>query len=75
MLEKLKKINLELIDNEELSQENLEKQLLIRKILSDKDCFFKISIETAYSILRDLGIRKDKLKEVYSELIDYTNKE
>lgn len=75
MLEKLRKINLELIDNEELSQENLEKQLLIRKILSDKDCFFKISIETAYSILRDLGIRKDKLKEVYSELIDYTNKE
>lgn len=75
MLETLRKINLTLIDKDDLSQEELEKQLLIRKILSDKDCFFKISMETAYSILKDLGIQKDKVKEVYSELIDYTNKE
>ena len=74
MLETLRKRNIDLIEKYQNDTESFEKQLLIKKILSDKECFFKMSIETAYAILKDLGIAKDKLKEVYSELIDYKSK-
>ena len=69
MIEKLRHINNELI---ELSNDdyNLKKQRLIEKILSDDKCFFKISIEQAYAILRDLGLAENELKSIYMELID-----
>ena len=51
------------------NDEELKKQLLIKKILEEKDCFLKISIEDAYSILRDLKISEEDLKKVYIELI------
>jgi hypothetical protein len=52
---------------EELMKEDKDKYELIFKILSDDDCFKKINIETAMSILEDLGVEdKDK---VYIELL------
>lgn len=69
MIEKLKSINKKLIDLNKNNDKELKKQLLIKKILEEKDCFLKISIEDAYSILRDLKISEEDLKKVYIELI------
>lgn len=69
MIEKLKCINEKLIKLNKNNDEELKKQLLIKKILEEKDCFLKISIEAAYSILRDLKIPEEDLKKVYIELI------
>lgn len=69
MIEKLKSINKKLIDLNKNNDEELKKQLLIKKILEEKDCFLKVSIEDAYSILRDLKISEEDLKKVYIELI------
>lgn len=69
MIEKLKSINKKLIDLNKNNDKELKKQLLIKKILEEKDCFLKISIEDAYSILRDLKISEEDLKKVYIKLI------
>ena len=69
MIEKLKSINKKLIDLNKNNDKELKKQLLIKKILEEKDCFLKISIEDAYSILRDLKISEEDLKTVYIKLI------
>ena len=73
MLEKIKKLNEQLIEKYKNDLQQLEKQLLIKRILSEKNCFFKMNIETAYSILKDLEVKEDCLKEIYCELIDYKN--
>lgn len=54
----------------ELSPEDRKKHELIKKILNEKNCFFKISIEQAYGILRDLGIEEKLLKAIYIQLLD-----
>lgn len=46
---------------------------LIKKILEDKDCFFKLDAETSYSIIRDLGFDKKETLEIYQELISQKN--
>ena len=75
MLNALKKKNEQLIELYINDQDKLNKQLLIKRILGENNCFLKISIETAYSILSDLQVDKSKIKEVYNELIDYKNLE
>lgn len=42
---------------------------LICNILNYKDCFKKMNIKTAYSILFDLGFDGDELKKIYNEII------
>ena len=44
---------------------------IISKILKDDTCFFKISKEEAYIILEDIGIAKDKVDLIYSNLISH----
>ena len=73
MLDKLKQLNNKLIDKNMNDKENLKKYKLIQKILSDDKCFFKMEIEYAYSILRDLEIEEKYLKDIYMELIDAKN--
>ena len=75
MLEKLRELNLKLIDNYQNDEEKLKKQLIIQKMLSFKNCFLQMDIETAYSVLRDLTLPKESIKEVYKELIDIKNYE
>ena len=69
MLEKLKEINVKIIeqcsDDEEKS-----KQLLIQKILDEDNCFMKMNVEVAYALLRELNIDESMLKETYLELIN-----
>ena len=69
MIEKLREMNKKLIEVNANNPEELEKQELIRKILSVDECFLNMSIDTAYAILRDLKIEEDSIKSVYYQLI------
>lgn len=73
MIEKLREVNEKLINTYINNEDILKKQLLIKKLLKEKDCFFKIDIETAYSILTDLEISESDLRSIYMELIDIKN--
>ena len=72
MLDKLIETNNNII-NQTNDEDKKKKHLLIKKMLEDKQCFFKINIETSYAILRELNIPEEELKNVYSELIDSSN--
>ena len=72
MLEKLIEINNNII-NQTTDEEKKKKHLLIKKILSDKQCFLKMNIETSYALLRELNIPEKEIKEKYQELIDSSN--
>lgn len=72
MLEKLRLINNKFLEIK-TDENELKKHQLIKKVLNDDKCFFKMSIEQAYAILRDLDFSEEELKEIYSELIDYKN--
>lgn len=69
MIEKLKEINDKLIELNKDNKEELKKQILIKKILEEKDCFLKMNIEYAYAVLRDLKFSEDEIKKVYMQLI------
>lgn len=73
MIDKLRKINNDLIEKNKNNQEILKKQNLIHEMLDFDDLFFRINVEDAYGILRDLGFEENQLKEVYLELIDKKN--
>lgn len=68
MLNKLRDINEKLINYYKDNSKEYEKQLKIKNILMDDNCFRNIKIEVAYSILRDLKISEENLKIVYMQL-------
>lgn len=68
MLEKLKKINISLIEYYKNDEKNLKIQKTISKILKTEDCFLKMPIEQAFSILRELKIPKQDFEKIYLEL-------
>ena len=70
MIDKLKELNLKLINDYQNDETRLKSQLLIQKMLENQHC---LDIETAYSILRDLTIPDEYIKEVYKSLIDIKN--
>jgi|GEM_PF-910422 len=72
-IQELQKLNNALIKKHANSPELKARQLLIKKLLSDPQCFFKISIETAFALLKDLGIDEAERKNVYSVLISHSN--
>lgn len=72
MLEKLRLINDKFLEIRTDENDKVKHQL-IKKILNDDKCFFKMGIEQAYAILRDLDFSEEELKGIYSELIDYKN--
>ena len=69
MINKLRKINDELI-RKAVDTKEKKKYEIIKKIMNDDNCFFKMDIEYAYSILRDLGIEEEKIRGIYMCLID-----
>ena len=69
MINKLREINNKLLNIHDINSDKYKKQLQIKNILVDDGCFYRIKIETAYSILRDLGIAESDLKSVYKQLI------
>lgn len=69
MIEKLRKINDDIIATS-VDVDVINRHTIIKNIMEDDNCFFKIDIEYAYSILRDLGIPENELKYIYLKLID-----
>lgn len=75
MIDKLKMITEKYIEANKENPEELKKYELIRNILNKKDCFLNMSIEYAYSILRDLQIPENEIKNVYTQLINLSQNE
>ncbi len=73
MQEKLKEINQRLLLTSADDKKETKKQLLIKKILNKDNCFYEMSIEEAFAILRDLGIQEADLGKVYSKIIEPSN--
>lgn len=49
--------------------DDFEKYNLIKNILKEDDCFFKIDKTTAYAILEDLDFLKKEIPLIYDKLI------
>ena len=49
--------------------ENYEKNLKIKQYLEDEAFFFKIDKLKACKVLQKVGVKKDKLEDVYKKLI------
>ena len=47
---------------------NYEENLKIKKYLEDEAIFFKISKPNAYKILQNVGVKQEKLEDVYKKL-------
>ena len=71
MIESLRNLNKELIKSYENNPKKLERQLMISNFLKHDDCFFRISIEDAFKILKELGI--SNYEEAYIDLVSYDN--
>lgn len=50
-------------------QANYEQNLKIKQYLEDESIFFKISKSNAIKILQNVGVKQDKLEDVYEKLI------
>lgn len=73
MLDKLRDINENILRENINNKDIYDKHIIIKKLLSDDKCFFKINIEEAYALLRELNIQEDEIKRIYLELIDSSN--
>ncbi|MBQ9792291.1 MAG: hypothetical protein IJW32_00905 [Clostridia bacterium] len=73
MIEKLRIKNQKLIDEYSLTGniKLLKKQMLIKTILSDNDCFNKIQMIDSIKILMDLGYTQEQALEEYKKLISF----
>ena len=72
IIDELRKINDKLISINKDNPDELNKQLLIKRILKEDNPFHKINIELSYSILRDLRVPEDKIKTIYMDIIKST---
>lgn len=61
-IQKLREINNKLIEKD-------EKYKKIALLLEYDDSFFKMSLNTAYQILNDLGFSEEEIPNIYSKLI------
>jgi hypothetical protein len=69
MIDNLKVVNDKLICLYQNKPDELKKQLLIKKILKEKDCFKKMDVKVSLALLKDLRVPSDKVIDVYRELI------
>ena len=69
MIETLRDINKDLINKYYNNSRKLEKQLMISNFLKHDDCFFRLTIEDAFKVLKDLEITN--YEETYISLISY----
>jgi len=75
MLNELRKINDIILKKDGLSEKMQKKQLLIKEILKDDNCFMNMNVNTSLNILNDLCIPKEEIKETYNKLINFSNYE
>ena len=70
MLDKLREIFLELIDKKD---ENFNKYSIINDIIKNNECFLEMDIDTAISILKDLGYTEEDSLKIYTYLVGIDN--
>ena len=70
MLDKLRNIVKERM---ELKDENFNKYSLINDILKNDNCFIELDIDTAVSILRDLGYEYADAIQIYTYMVNTNN--
>lgn len=73
MLQKIREITNKLLLSTNISTERKTQLEIIKKILVDDQCFFKLDATTAYNILLDLGFSKEESISIYKELISSKN--
>ena len=73
MLQKVREVTNRLLLSESISAEKKIRLELIKNILKDDQCFFKIDVDTAYKIIRDLGFSHEETIGIYKELISSKN--
>ena len=69
MIDYLKSITDKFISIYEDNPNELKKYKIIKELLNKKDIFLNIDIDYAYSILRDLKIPEQELRNVYVKLV------
>lgn len=69
ILEKLRDLNENMLALHKNDKKKVKRQKEIQKLLQDERCFFKMTIEQSYAILRDLGIEEAALRPIYLELL------
>lgn len=57
------------INYKKLNTEGNKKYEIINEIIKDDNCFFNMKIETALSILHDLGYSSSDAKDLYYKLV------
>lgn len=73
MLKKLQEIANKMLLSDNRTIEEKKKLEIIRKILEDEQCFFKMDIDTAYNLIRELGFSHNDALTIYKELISSKN--
>lgn len=70
MLNKLRELNEKQLNKYEKEGDfkNITAQKVIQQLLKQDDCFFKMSIEQAYTILRELGFDPKDYEKIYLQL-------
>lgn len=69
IIEELKLMNYTKIDYLKELKKDYTRNKLIKELLKDEACFFKMNKEDAYLILQDIGVSANNLEETYSKLI------
>ena len=57
-----------IIHKEELGEDSNENKK-IKEILEDEACFFKLDKNIAFKVIEKIGIAREKVEEVYNEVI------
>ena len=72
MLSKLIEINNKLLTKyeQENNKDKVYRHKIIKALLTNKNCFFEMSIEDAYNILDDLGYKEEEMKGIYTSLVN-----
>ena len=70
LMDELKIMNYSIIDCLKAKGINTKKNELIKEILKDETCFFKMEKEEALVVLKNLKVSDNMLEETYKKLID-----
>ena len=68
LIDELKVMNYSIIDCLKAKGISIKKNELIKEILKDEACFFKMEKEEAFVVLKNLKVSDEMLEETYKEL-------
>lgn len=68
-LKDIKLMNESMIKYLESLGKSAQRNIIIKNILDDDECFKKLNKEDAYIILKDIGISNEKIDSIYLNLV------